>query len=340
MNEGLPKTRDHHVPRMYLKRFGIHRPGGPQVVAMSPDMTTRFQTSVNDVGVERGFYWGADSEGVPHHHLEDFLTTLEADADKAFRRLLDSGKNHTDDALPRWPPKHGDRLAVAWWIAAQVLRTVRQRSRLDLEQKNPIEIPEQFDSANRHIRYVAEMVQELASSVFNRPWGVGFSSYCLLTGDVPVLVLNGQDEPDQSRAVRFWDLYLPLDPHRFLYLPGLGSTGDKAIRRDHRLRIHSGHAMGLNSMIIDTAVRHVFFHPEHDPTPHLRPAVSSGQNLPQYLMHYDLISPGLGVERRWLETHPQSSQSDRPSEADPIEIMEQMTTELERRHRRFGSFHG
>ena len=82
MKEIVANTRDHHVPRMYLERFVRHRSSGPQVTAMTPDLRVRFNTSVNDVAVERGFYWGTDVDGVPHHHIEQFLTALEGPADE------------------------------------------------------------------------------------------------------------------------------------------------------------------------------------------------------------------------------------------------------------------
>ncbi|MFV2110561.1 DUF4238 domain-containing protein [Micromonospora sp. LOL_015] len=77
MRDNQTNTRDHHVPRMYLRRFARHRPGGAQLMAASTDLTARFPASVNDVAVERGFYWGTDVDGIPHHHLEEFFTTLE-----------------------------------------------------------------------------------------------------------------------------------------------------------------------------------------------------------------------------------------------------------------------
>ena len=180
------------------------------------------------------------------------------------------------------------------------------------------------------------MVEGLAAAI-SRPWGVGFSDYCLLTGDVPVLVLNGQDDADQASAVRFWDVYLPMDPHRCLYLPGLGSAAESAIRRDHRFKLHGGLALGLNSMMIDTAKRYAF-DPEHDPTPKAEPAVvTNGQQLPQYLMHYKL-PPGHGSNGGGVETHPESSTPDEShDERDPAVLAQRMLGELGRRRERFGA---
>lgn len=339
-------TRDHHVPRMYLRRFAKHRAGGAQLIAMTPDLRSRFPASINDVAVERGFYWGSDVDGLPHHDMEKFLTSLEANATTAFRRILDGGSLPSHDALPPWPPRPDTRRCVSWWIAAQILRTLRQRTRLELAHHGDaksgspserLDLPHEFEVANRHIKYIAEMIEYLAAAIYHRPWGVGFSDYCLLTGDVPVLVLNGQDHQDQHRAVQYWDIYMPMDPHRCLYLPGLGSAGDKQIRTDHRFKLHPGHAIGLNSAVIDTAVRHIFMHPEHDPSDKAEPAVHTNGELPQFLMDYEVLPDKYGVERRWLDTHPEPATSTgfSPNEDDIKQVLAFMNRELDRRRQAF-----
>lgn len=338
-----PTTRDHFVPRMYLKRFGRHRSGGAQLTAMTSDLGKRFLTSVNDVAVERGFYWGSDVDGIPHHELENFLALLETQAAPAFRRILDSGSKLTDDALPTWPPRSSTRLVLSWWIGAQILRTKRQRLRLDslardASNEDRVAYPDSFDSANRHLRYIAERLERLVSTIYSRPWGIGFADHCLLTGDCPVLVINGQDHPDQVAAVKYWDVYVPLDPHRCLYLPGFGSTTSFALRRDHRFKLHPGEVLGLNSLVIDTAVRHVFYHPDHDPTEFAEPAVISAE-LPQFLLNYEVLPDQYGVERRWLETHPpqRTDGVPRTGEDEAMQALNHLTAELERRNDRFNS---
>jgi hypothetical protein len=59
MSDGARKTRDHHVPRMYLRRFARSRSGKSvdQIGAATPDLRTRFVASIGDVAAERGFYW-------------------------------------------------------------------------------------------------------------------------------------------------------------------------------------------------------------------------------------------------------------------------------------------
>jgi hypothetical protein len=315
---------------MYLKRFSRPKGGGFQMSAANVyDANSTFTTDIKNVGVERGFYWGSDQLGIPHHHMEAFLSKVEASASSAFRRVLDTGKLPSDDAFPRWPLPEDTRLTMSWWIAAQILRTTRQRARLDLLPDSTIDAPRGFGAANRHIAYIVELIGPLAAALFHRPWGVGFSDYCLLTGDVPVLVLNGQDVHDQLLAVAYWDIYLPLDPHRCLYLPGVSTRAKIAPSVDHKAKFHPGIAIALNNAVADTAVKHIFWHPEHDPSGHLqlrarRPIEEElgADWLPRYLVTYDVLHPDFGVERRWLEHHPPSRTD------DPVTPQSQSETEI------------
>lgn len=340
-------TRDHYVPQMYLRRFGRATANGHQVAVSTRDLGRTFRASIRDVAVESGFYWGTDPDGVPHHDMEEFLSVLEGSATTAFRSVLDSGRGPDDDALPPWPPRVDVRFSLSWWIAAQILRTVRQRTRLVMDAgRAGIDLPSKVAVANHHLNYIARLIEPLAATLFSRPWGIGFSDYCLLSGDVPALVLNGQDHENQQVAVAYWDVYLPLDPHRCLYLPGAASEGaDHRLRRDHRMKLHPGHAMGLNSVMLDASVRHVFYHPEHDPTSRAKPALNLDSNLPRFLMSYEALAPEMGVQRRWLETHPavaDGSNTEAPSLTDDeaIALATEMAEEVERRGRRFRKIAG
>lgn len=340
-------TRDHYVPQMYLRRFALPTSNGHRIAVSTRDLTIDFRANVRDVAVETGFYWGTDDNGVPHHHMEEFLTALEGSAAAAFRSILDSGRGPDDDALPRWPPRGQVRFALSWWISAQVLRTVRQRARLLSDAgREGIELPDEIAVANQHLGYIAEMIVPLAATVFTRPWGIGFSDYCLLTGDVPVLILNGQDHPDQQASVEYWDLYLPLDPHRCLYLPGAASAAaDARLRRDHRLKLHSGHALCLNSAMLDSSVRHVFYHPNHDPTAEAHPALDLEQNLPRFWVNYTVLNQDMGVQRRWLDVHASSqaggsTDHSNMTEDDAIALVTRVAAELERRGNAFRDLTG
>ena len=335
-------TRDHHVPHMYLRRFARPTSNGHRIGVRSRDLTPGFVANIRDVAVKRGFYWGTDDSGVPHHHMEELLTALEGSAATAFRSILDSGRRPDDDALPRWPPRAPVRFALAWWISAQILRTVRQRTRLIADaDRASIELPNEVAVANEHLRYIAEMIEPFAATVFSRPWGIGFSDFCLLTGDVPVLVLNGQDHRDQRASVEFWDLYLPLDPHRCLYLPGAASVAaDAQLRRDHRFKLHAGHALGLNSVMLDSSVKHVFYHPDHDATARSSPALDLEKNMLRYWMEYNVLGRDMGVERRWLDVHPEprpdtSADGSGMPEHATIALVERVMAELDHRSNAF-----
>ncbi len=315
-------TLDHHVPRMYLKRFAISRGSRHRIAAADVhDLSRRFETDVRKVAAERGFYWGTDHDGVPHHEMEDYLRVLETAATPALRRVLDQGRSPFDDALPSWPPRPDVRASLSWWIAAQILRTVRQRERLSLDDDCTIAPPPSLTKANRHIAYINELTAPLAGIIHNRPWGVGFSDYCLVTSDVPVLILNGQDEDDQLLSADFWDIYLPLDSHRCLYLPGRPNRRTRALSADHRLHLHPGHAIALNNAMAETAMKHIFFHPQHNPMEHLSPRPRpdgeleiGGSWMPRHLVNYEILPPNSRIERRWLIAHPDSSKEPEDTE--------------------------
>ncbi|MGX9901670.1 hypothetical protein ACW0JT_20535 [Arthrobacter sp. SA17] len=63
---------------------------------------------------------------------------------------------------------------------------------------------------NHHLEYIAKQIAPLAFLLTTRPWGVGFTNLCLYTSDVPVQIINGQDDNDQLKAASYWDIYLPL----------------------------------------------------------------------------------------------------------------------------------
>ena len=100
--------------------------------------------------------------------------------------------------------------------------------------------------------------------------------------------------------------------------------------------------MALNNAVADTAVKHIFWHPEHDPTSHLqhrnrRPLEEEmgADWLPRYLVTYDVLQPDFGVERRWLEQHPPPGKGDSiapqlQSEAEIIDAVTSMSDYMDR----------
>ncbi|MGW9028598.1 DUF4238 domain-containing protein [Streptomyces sp. NPDC055722] len=95
----------------------------------------------NKVFAVHDYYWGTTSEGVPHHSVEEMFTHFEGAAATVMRTVLDD----PDGALTgRWPLPAGERLHLAWWMAAQLLRTTRQRKRLEYVSRSTerLDVPE------------------------------------------------------------------------------------------------------------------------------------------------------------------------------------------------------
>src|SRR3954452_15170589 len=181
-------TKDHTVPQLYLRRFARTGSGrSPQLMAAPVEnLGEAFLTSPRNVALEDGFHWGIDPDGVPHHDMEVLMAAIERAAVPAFSHLLD-----TAWALPeRWPPMLADRIRLSWWVAAQILRTTRQRSRLDhlaaqAAEKGmdealdpPTEPLHRFARNNRHLEFIFERLAQLAAIVASKPWGIGFSDAC------------------------------------------------------------------------------------------------------------------------------------------------------------------
>ncbi|MFI9589779.1 DUF4238 domain-containing protein [Nonomuraea sp. NPDC052265] len=312
-------TNDHTVPRMYLRHFARQKKKASTNWFIRAraliNLDRTFEANITHVAAVTDFYGP---------RVEALLSDIETRAAPVFRAVLDDPSG----ALPRtWPLKREDRSWMAWWIAAQLVRTTRQRRRLaslaaaaDAGQP-PLEMPHSLKSLagrDAHLRFMADQLAALAQIIHNRPWGLGFSDACLWTSDVPVVILNGHDDEDQLRAAIYWDVILPLDPHRFLILPGLTTLGDDAGKqRDHLTKFPGGLGLWINGVIFDAADSHLYCHPGHDPLPFLGahlgsarlPEPWSGEGQadrpsPSYLVEYSVLGANLTVERRWLNEHP------------------------------------
>lgn len=209
-------TNDHTVPQFYLRRFARKSQGRAHQIVAAPadDLKAAFTTSVRNVASVNDFHWGTDPDGVPHHTVEKLMTSIENSAAPVISTMLD-----TAWALPeRWPPTLDTRVAMSWWIAAQILRTTRQRHRIDhlasqaadsglQEALMPAPGPlHKFARNNQHLMFITKRLAPLAAIVGGRPWGIGFSDACLPTSDVPVVLMDGQDDPNQLLCAAFWDL--------------------------------------------------------------------------------------------------------------------------------------
>lgn len=125
---------------------------------------------------------------------------------------------------------------------------------------------------------------------------------------MPVHVINGQDEEDQLKASAYWDVYLPLDSHRFIYMPGSTHQDRPNLMTDHRINLPGGVTLALNNLVIETAHRHIFFHPEHDPRERMIEVEETAQRRSLghpsgSIISYNAMPPGMSIERRWLERH-------------------------------------
>lgn len=285
--------------------------------------------------------------------METFLTTIESEAAPAFRNMLDKGKLPGDNALPeRWPPRPETRLSLAWWLAAQLIRTAPQRERLwRLHGDDPLEPPRSLRRADLHHAYIVKAVAPLAALIYARPWGVGFTNLCLLTSDAPVQVLNAASDDDPLATATFWDIYLPLDSHRFLYLPGEMHASQRRLMGDHLINLPGGLAIPLNNEVLATAHRHVMWHARHDPrtridlshalaTRHTRRTDGLGGSI----MRYVPLDDEFGIERRWLDNHTwdtdavsgTSESGVRPmSDMEVVSLAQEMADELQTARAKF-----
>ncbi|NEC91132.1 hypothetical protein [Streptomyces sp. SID12501] len=165
-------------------------------------------------------------------------------------------------------------------MAAQILRTTRQRKRLEytVQSTERLEVPDDVAAIaanNPHLHYIVEHLAALAFTLFARPWGLAFAQMCLLSSDVPVVLSNAPDADDQLAAAAPADILLPLDPHRLLFLPGTGMRArDPRKRTDHRSLIPGRVGMTLVQVAYDVADAFVAHHPRHDPGQHWRPSGS------------------------------------------------------------------
>ncbi|OPC76486.1 hypothetical protein B4N89_46490 [Embleya scabrispora] len=335
---------------MYLRRFAERRPGrkGQFTLARNVDaMDSPFEVNVRNVASVKGFHWAVAPDGTEHHLAERLMTRIETAATPVFSTILDD----SDYALPRrWPLRENERARMSWWIAAQLLRTKRQRRRVNHmidASEGVVPAPagvRSFAANNPHLDFIARHLGALAGVVHRRPWGVGFSTACLITGDVPAVILNGHDAPDQVLAAAYWDIVLPLDPHRFLILPGVATIDEPAKHLDHRLVLPGGIGLLLSQIVHDAAESQVFQHPDHTPFPHFRP---SGPRLPapesntrhegpRYLLNYDVLASDLIVERRWAQEHPpprEGPPENADAPIDPRELVGRLSSALDARVR-------
>jgi hypothetical protein len=301
---------DHSVPQMYLRRFAVQRRKNWYTHAANVETPEDFwETNVRNVASQTNFYTFEDIDGEAHRDLENFFTSLEGMATPAMRTILDDPRWALTE---QWPlePEHRGRLA--WFMAAQIVRTTRQRKRLAALIDGPkLDLPGQMrtsDIANEHARFIVSAIAVIAFTLHARPWGLGHSSMCLMASDCPVVILNEHDADDQITAAARSDIAFPLDPHRLLFLPDLNmAEDDPEKRQDHRMALQ-GLGSAVAQMVYDAADRQVYAHPDHksflalDPKSRL-PMPGEEDRGHGYVMDYQVLAPGFTIERRYAHEH-------------------------------------
>lgn len=316
---------DHHVPQVYLRRFAVKRKQRHYLLAAEvSDMGKRWETNVANVGAEGDFYTFLTSNGAESRDLEAFFGRLESAAVPALRTILDD----PEYALPRaWPLPPQQRLALSWFMAAQIVRSTRQRKRLEgWAKRERADMPGALtmtDLATLHAQFIVAAVGGLAAILASRPWGLAHSTACLPASDCPMLILNGQDDDDQLSAAAYWDIAFPLDPHRLIFMPGLPLIEKDPYKAvDHRIKL-DGLGYAIADAIYSTADRFIYMHPDHQPhfytgSDGRLAAPGSGVTEAQYVISYRTLSPEWTVAKRWATLHQpprREGQMTRPGES-------------------------
>lgn len=316
---------DHHVPRVHLRRFARPSPGKrePEWFIDAADVnnpTKVFGANVKNVGAESDFYTFEGLDGKETRALESFFGQLEGAVVPAWRVLLDNPKYALTDAWPLPPRMRG---TLAWYMAAQIVRTTRQRKRLEAwGASKSFMVPGATTAPNlatTHARYIAETLEEVARALYIRPWGLGFTNACLPTSDCPVVILNAHDDENQVGAALTWDIVFPLDPHRFIFMPDIQMVEDDPEKRvDHRLNL-SGVGVAFVDAIYSAADRYIYMHPDHRPwldpdrAPRL-PAPGVPGFAPQSALQYPVLEDHLTISARWAKHHiPRGEDGRRPA---------------------------
>lgn len=164
-------SNDHTVPQMYLRRFGWQRKPGSREWFISARHVDRleqpFPSNIRKVAAVTDFYG---------EQVEKLLCEVEKQATPAFDTMLEDPRG----ALPgpgRWPLPESERAALARWIAAQIVRTVRQRRRLQHlagEGTDRLTLPQSIRSAagrDEQVRFMADHLARLSWVIFDRAAG-------------------------------------------------------------------------------------------------------------------------------------------------------------------------
>lgn len=308
----LNLPNDHTVPQMYLRRFSERRGRGYFTIARSiAKFEHHFASNVANLAAWSDFYTVTNDEGEPSRDVDVLFGRIETAATPAFAAVLDQGQF----AFPNpWQPSREVRTAIAYFLAAQLLRSTRQRLRL-FAVADRLPLPPRLRDqqlANEHGQFVIDLLGDLAAIFYARPWGLVFSVECLFTTDVPVVLMNHHDDDNQLAAASFWEVILPLDPHRLLFLPSVGMVNDDPRKSmDHRGFLDGGFGSAINQAMVDAAHEWVFQHPGHPPAmmPHTigrlpLPGTAEFGTPHDWYFDYDLMRHDQTILRSDMNRHP------------------------------------
>jgi hypothetical protein len=268
-----------------------------------------WQTNVANVAVQSDFYTFKDDDGVAHREIESFFGQIESLATPVLARILDDPRYAL---LEDWPLDPESRIRLAWFIAAQIVRTTRQRKRIAVDTDPGLSFPGQMrdsDLATDHARYIVRMVGVIAYVLHLRPWGLGHSGACLVTSDCPVVLLDYHDAENQIMAVTLSDIVFPLDPHRLIFMPGPHLVEEDPRKASDHLIKFDGIGAAFTQAVYDAADKYFFAHPNHAPVLDLRkhgrlPAPGEPDRGHGYAISYGPMRPGFTIEKRWASEHP------------------------------------
>ncbi|MBD8515828.1 DUF4238 domain-containing protein [Plantibacter sp. CFBP 8804] len=296
---------------MYLRRFAEKRRKNFFTVASDvTEPTKSWETNITNVAAPTGFYTFLTEDGGESREVEQFFTKIEDLATPALATILDNPRWALTD---EWPLPPNTRERLAWFMAAQIVRTTRQRKRIDAQNGPSLDLPghmRESDLASQHAKYIRERVGILAYILSIRPWGLAHSGACLIASDCPVVILNGHDDNDQSFAATVDEVVFPLDPHRLIFMPGVFLVDEDPRKgRDHRIKF-DGIGQAFTQAVFDAADRYTFAHPSHIPDARLMhyngrlPAPGQPDNGGGYALSYAPMHPDFTIEKRWASEHP------------------------------------
>lgn len=232
------QARRHHlVSKFYLRYFADER---DHITTVMLPGDRRFTQNIRDASVNNGFYTVIDNDGHESDLAEKALAEIEGPASGAWREV----------ALGAWPLPEEHRVAMASWLALQLLRGTRMRNSMSELATHALLIeaclggrtrvrealaaegrPLDDDTvnaewvsfftnpyraqvhANHHMRQLADTLPHVTESLLDRAWLLTvFERKTLATSDHPVHVV-------ENPALREMGLGTGIDNAEVIHAP-------------------------------------------------------------------------------------------------------------------------